>query len=147
MPWGSHAAGRALHVRSVADIERDVVIVACAISAGIHAALTPEHFSEGAGAGIGFLAAAVALAGIVVALTRSATALALAAASATLTGLIVAYAFAITTGVPVLHPEPETIDGLAVATKAIEALGLVAAMHLLLDGRPFAPIQLERKLT
>jgi hypothetical protein len=132
---------------SAADIERDVVIVACAVSAGIHAALTPEHFSEGAGAGIGFLAAAVALAGVVVALTRSAGALALAAASATLTGLIVAYAFAITSGVPVLHPEPETVDGLAVATKAIEALGLVAATHLLLAGRAFAPIQLERKLT
>jgi hypothetical protein len=37
-----------------AAIERDLVIVACAISAGIHAALVPDHLNESAGAGIGF---------------------------------------------------------------------------------------------
>ena len=36
------------------ELERDTVIVACAVSAGIHAALTPEHFDEGFGAGAGF---------------------------------------------------------------------------------------------
>ncbi len=30
-----------------AAIERDLVIVACAISAGIHAALIPDHLAEG----------------------------------------------------------------------------------------------------
>jgi hypothetical protein len=42
----------------LAAIERDALIVACAISAGIHAALTPAHFAEGTGAGLGFAAAA-----------------------------------------------------------------------------------------
>ena len=36
-----------------------------------------------------------------------------------------------TTGLPVLHPEPEPIDGLALLTKAIEAAGLLAASSLL----------------
>ena len=34
-----------------AAIKRDLVIIACAISAGIHAALTPELLAEGAAAG------------------------------------------------------------------------------------------------
>ena len=55
------------------DFERDLVIVASAISARVHAALTPDHFGEGAGAGLGFLVSAVLLAGLVVALTRDAS--------------------------------------------------------------------------
>ena len=47
-----------------AAIERDVLILTCAISAGIHAALVPEHFAEGAGAGGGFVASVVLLAGL-----------------------------------------------------------------------------------
>ena len=46
-------------------------------------------------------------------------------------GLIAAYLFAITTGLPLLHPEVETADGLAVFTKSVEALGLVVALDLL----------------
>ena len=110
----------------------DLVILVCAISAGIHGALSPSHFDEGAGPGLGFAVATVALAGIVVWLTsRPASTLALAAAAATLTGLLASYALAITTGVPVLHPHPETVEGLALATKAIEIVGLLAATSLL----------------
>ena len=29
------------------NLRRDVVILACAVSAGIHGALAPEHFAEG----------------------------------------------------------------------------------------------------
>ena len=46
-------------------------------------------------------------------------------------GLIGSYVLATTTGVPVLHPELEPVDGLALATKAIEAVGLLAAASLL----------------
>jgi hypothetical protein len=46
-------------------------------------------------------------------------------------GLLGSYALATTTGLPVLHPHPEPVDGLALATKAIEALGLLAATSLL----------------
>jgi hypothetical protein len=117
---------------SLAELRGDVVILACAISAGIHGALVPGHFDEGIGAGLGFLAATLALAGLVVWLTwRPASASALAAAALTFAGLLASYALATTTGVPVLHPDPEPVDGLALATKAIEAAGLLAASGLL----------------
>ena len=132
---------------TTADLELDLLIVVCAVSAGIHAALTPEHFGEGAGAGLGFLVSAVLLAGLVVALTRGAGPPALVATILTLAGLIAAYAVAVTSGVPVLHPEIEPVDGLALATKAIEIVGLVAATHLLLCDSPVALHTTERTLT
>jgi hypothetical protein len=111
---------------------RDVVIIACAISAGIHGALVPAHFAEGAGPGIGFVVAAAGLALAALALTLlPASMRALAAAALLLLGLIASYALAITTGLPVLHPHAEPVDGLALATKAIEAAGLLAAWTLL----------------
>lgn len=123
-----------------AAIERDLVIVACAISAGIHAALVPDHLNESVGAGIGFLASAVLLTGLVVVLTRRTSGLvAIAAAGAVLAGLLAAYALAATTGFPLLHPEPESIDGLALTTKAIEVVGLLAALRLIGRDRP-APV-------
>ena len=54
----------------------------------------------------------------------------LAGAAAVLLGLLVSYLLAVTTGVPVLHPQPEPIDGLALATRTIEAVGLAAASLL-----------------
>ena len=117
---------------TLAELRSDLVILACAISAGIHGALVPSHFDEGTGPGLGFAAATMALIGIVVWLTwRPASALALAAAAATFAGLLASYALATTTGVPLLHPHPEPVDGLALATKAIELVGLLAATSLL----------------
>ena len=119
------------------ELRRDLVILACAISAGIHGALVPAHFEEGTGAGLGFVAATVALAAIVVSLTvRPAGVIALAAAAAVLLGLLASYLLAVTTGLPLLHPEPEAVDGLALATKAIEAGGLLAALDLSWRARP-----------
>ena len=121
------------------ELRRDLVIIVCAISAGIHGALTPEHFAEGTGPGIGFAAATVALAAIAVAVTvRPVSTLALTAALGTLVGLVVAYGLAITTGVPLLHPEPEPVDGLALATKAIELAGVLSAWSLV--RRPFVAL-------
>jgi hypothetical protein len=115
-----------------AEVRSDVVILACAVSAGIHGALVPGHFAEGTGPGLGFAAATVALAGLAVWLTwRPANPSALAAAVVTFAGLLAGYALAATTGLPLLHPEPEPVDGLALATKAIEAAGLLAATSLL----------------
>jgi hypothetical protein len=115
-----------------ADLGSDLAVLACAISAGIHGALVPRHAGEGIGPGVGFAAATVALAAIVVWLTwRPASTLALAAAAATLSGLLASYGLAVTTGVPFLHPLPEPVDGLAFATKAIEAIGLLATTSLL----------------
>jgi hypothetical protein len=117
---------------SALELRLDLVVLACAISAGIHAALVSDHFAESVGAGVGFAAATVALAAIVVALTlRPASAVALAGAATVLAGLLAAYGLAITVGVPLLHPDPEPVEGLALVTKAIEAVGLVAAVGLL----------------
>jgi hypothetical protein len=113
------------------ELRRDVVILACAISAGIHGALVPEHFAEGTGAGLGFVVATVALAAFVIAVTLRPSALAMSGAAVLFAGLLASYAFAITTGLPVLHADREPVDGLALATKAIEAAGLLAAWSLI----------------
>jgi hypothetical protein len=112
---------------------RDLVIVACAISAGIHGALVLGHFDEGIGPGAGFLAATVLLAAFATAITLlPASELAVAGAAFVLAGLLASYLLATTTGLLVLHPHPEPVDGLAFATKAIEAGGLLVATALLL---------------
>jgi hypothetical protein len=112
--------------------KRDLLIVTCAVSAGVHAALVPEHLDESAAAGGGFIVATIMLAALAVASTvRPPTRLAAAAAAATFAGLLLAYALAVTSGVPVLMPHPEPVDGLALATKAVELIGLAAALSLL----------------
>jgi hypothetical protein len=118
-----------------AAIERDLVIIACAISAGIHAALIPHHWTEGAAAGTGFAVATVLLAAVAVALTRVASTAALAGATALFGGLLVSYGLAVTTGLPLLHPHPEAVDWRALFTKAIELVGLGAASNLLWERR------------
>ena len=117
-------------------VERDILVAVCAISAGVHAALTPEHLREEASAGTGFLVATFLLAALCVVLTyRPGSRAAVAAAGAVLAGLVAAYALAITTGVPLLHTEPEPADGVGLATKAIELVGLAVAVHLVANGR------------
>ena len=110
----------------------DVVILAGAISAGIHGALAPEHFDEGTGAGAGFVVAAVVLAALALALTlRPTSRVLVGSAAAVFAALIGSYALAVTSGVPVLHPEVEPVNGLALFTKAVEAAGLAVAASLL----------------
>jgi drug/metabolite transporter (DMT)-like permease len=135
---------------SLGHVERDAIIVACAISAGIHAALTPDHFAEGLGAGVGFAAGAALLAVEGVALTRRPDGdVAVLGAALVLAGLIVSYGLAITTGLPVLHPEPEPVTALALFTKGVEGFGLLAATHLLWSGRTTAALypRLKGRLT
>jgi hypothetical protein len=116
----------------VSGLRRDVVILACAVSAGIHGALAPAHFAEGAGAGVGFVASSILLAVLAVGLTvRPESSVLLAGAALVFAGLLASYALATTTGLPLLHPQPEPVDGLALATKAFEAVGLVTALNLL----------------
>jgi hypothetical protein len=130
---------------TVEEVERDLLIVVCAISAGIHGALVREHFAEGTGAGVGFLAATGMLSFLVVALTRGASSRKVVGGTgAVLAGLIASYALATTTGLPSLHPKPEPVGGLALATKAIEAAGFLAALHLIRRGRPAVALTLPR---
>jgi hypothetical protein len=124
------------------NLRRDVVILACAVSAGIHGALAPVHFAEGAGAGLGFVASTVLLAALAVLLTaRPASSLPLAGAAIVFAGLLGSYALATTIGLPLLHPQPEPVDGLALATKAFEVVGLATAVNLLWR-RPAVSLQL-----
>src|SRR4051795_5199195 len=110
---------------------RDLLIVACAVSAGVHAALVPEHLHESTAAGGGFIAATLLLGALCVALSvRRVKRLAFAVAALTFAGLLASYALAVTSGMPVLMPQPEPIDGLALATKAVELVGLFAALAL-----------------
>ena len=63
---------------TAAAFRADALILVCAISAGIHAALAPEHFAEeGIPAGAGFVVSAVLLAALAVVLTVRPTELAL----------------------------------------------------------------------
>lgn len=129
-------------------LAREALVVACAVSAGIHAALTPEHLREEPAAGIGFLVSTVLLAALAVALIlRPAPRAAAAAAAAVLAGLLVTYAFAVTTGVPVLHPDVEPADGLGLATKAVELIGLAAALLLVSPRRVGRLTRLQPKGT
>jgi hypothetical protein len=113
------------------SLRRDVVILACAISAGIHGALAPAHFAEGAGAGAGFVLATILLAALVLDLTlRPTSSFPVAAAAVVFAGLLVGYAAAATTGLPLLHPDSEPVDGLAFVTKGVEAVGLLTARSL-----------------
>ena len=113
-----------------AELEVDVVVLACAVSAGIHGALVPDHFEEGIGPGLGFAVATVVLAALAVRLTGHPSQLALLATVVVFAGLIAAYAVVVATGLPLVHPERETVDGLALFTKAVEAAGLVMAGSL-----------------
>ena len=114
-----------------AGLKRDLLIVTCGVSAGIHGALVPEHLRESVAAGGGFIAATVLLAALVGALTFvSDPRPAAAAAALTLAGLLVSYGLVVWHGLPVLHPETEPVDALALATKAIEAAGLLLATSL-----------------
>lgn len=117
--------------RDVVALARDLLVLACASSAGVHAALTPEHLHERVAAGAGFLVSALVVGSLGVVLTlRPESRLAAHAAAAVLAGLVLAYALAVTTGLPVLHPDPEPVDGLGLATKAVELAGLAAALAL-----------------
>jgi Zn-dependent alcohol dehydrogenase len=103
-------------------MSRDVLILACAVSAGVHAALAPQHAT--------FVPAVIALGVLAVGLARSPAPLLVDGAVVVLGGLIAAYTLAATTGIPVVHPDREPVTSLALATKAIEALGLLAALEL-----------------
>jgi hypothetical protein len=114
------------------DRERTTLIVAAAIAVGVHAGLAPDQFDEWAPLGACFVAAAVVLAGGVAVLAvghdhvrRAAGVLALLFA-----GLVVGYVATRLVALPPLDPDREPFDALGVATTAIEAVGLVAALRL-----------------
>jgi hypothetical protein len=111
---------------------RNVVAACCAASAGVHAALVPEHLDENALLGTGFAVAAVLLFASTLAFCggRAASPLAAPATAVLLVALIGAYALSRTVGLTLIGAEVETVDGIGVATQVVQAVGLVAAIAL-----------------
>jgi hypothetical protein len=108
-----------------------LLVLAGAVSAGVHAGLAPEHLHEWPPLGAAFVAAAAAAALAVVALVlRPASAWPPRTLGALLGGLVVAYALTRLAALPPLDPEREALDLLGVCTSAVEALGVAAALRL-----------------
>jgi hypothetical protein len=76
---------------------------------------------------VGFVASTVLLAALAVVLTRRPSEAAFAATVLVFAGLIGSYVLAVTTGIPGVHPDVDPVGGLALATKAVEAAGLLLA--------------------
>ena len=110
------------------ELRIDVVILACAVSAGIHG---PRRGSlPGRNGSRDRLCRCNGSCRCRSHADAQAAQFAFVAAAAILIGLIASYGLAISTGVPVLHPDVEAVDGLALFTKAVEVIGAVAAASL-----------------
>jgi hypothetical protein len=110
---------------------RDALVVCCAISAGVHAALVPEHLRESVVAGGGFIVATAALVVVTIGLTAWPQSRAVTSFGVlVLLGLVVGYAVASTSGIPILHPDIDPVDTVGLLTKAVELLGLGLALRL-----------------
>ena len=125
-------AADAQPVSSADDFKVRGLIVVCAISAGVHVALIPEHWREARLIAVGFLLAALGLAGCACLLDRHPpSARLVAVAGALLVALIAGYAFTRIAPFAALVGHAEEVDALGLTTKAVElvGLGLVLSIH------------------
>ena len=114
-----------------AKTAKETLLVAAAISVGVHAGLAPSHLHEWAPLGASFVAAAAAGSAAVAALVlRPASPWPSRLLGALLGGLIVAYALTRLVALPPLAPEREPLDAIGVCTVAVEAAGLAVALRL-----------------
>ena len=111
--------------------DAEIVLAACAISAGAHAALVPSHMEHDPRLGLAFVVAVGVLLTVGEAIVLSpGTARAAQAAALVFAALIASYAAATTVGLPLVSVEPEPVDGVALVTKLVESVGLVFALKL-----------------
>jgi hypothetical protein len=111
-------------------MNRTVLLLAGAVSAGVHAGLAPEHLHEWPPLGAAFIAAAAAAALSVAALVlRPASPWPPRVLATLLGGMVVAYALTRLAALPPLDPDREALDLLGVCTCAVEAAGVVAAVR------------------
>lgn len=109
-----------------------VVVGACAVSAGVHGALVPEHLQEAPALGVSFVVASILfLFASAVLVMRSGDQRAAQVTALLLAGLIASWAVSRISGIPVLQPRPESVDGLGLVTKLVEVLGLGFAVWLI----------------
>jgi hypothetical protein len=107
------------------------LIAAGAVGAGVHAAIAPEHLHEWAPLGASFVAVAVVLAAAVAGLALRPEDRRLVAALAALLGAVATgYVATRLAAIPPLDPEREPFDRLGICTSAIEAFGLLLALHI-----------------
>ena len=109
-------------------MNRTLLLLAGAVSAGVHAGLAPEHLHEWPPLGAAFVASAAAAALLVAAIVlRPASLWPPRILGALLGGLVVAYALTRLAALPPLDPEREAVDLVGVCTCAVEAAGFLAA--------------------
>lgn len=107
-----------------------LLALALASSAGVHGALAPTHASAAPLLGALFALSALLLAALTVGVTQAPGAVAFGATALLLAALLVAYVGArFVTLPPLTYSEP--VDLIGVATKLIEAGGLLLALRLL----------------
>jgi hypothetical protein len=112
-------------------LSRNVVLVACAASAGVHAGLVPSHLVENLWLGTAFAASAGLLLALIVSLWRAGDPRRPAApAAAVLAALIVAYSLSRTVGLGPLEEDVERVDAIGLLTQGVQLAGLIAALHL-----------------
>jgi drug/metabolite transporter (DMT)-like permease len=127
------------------DAHRNVVIVACAISAGVHAGLVPEHLREAPPLGVAFVLAAAGLAMTAVLVARRPSDGRPPVLAALLFGALIAgYAASRTTGLPLLNAEHEELDSVGLVTQVVEVAGLVAALLLVHHARGRMPLATQK---
>ena len=116
---------------------RYVVVLICAASAGVHAALVPEHLRESRTLGLAFAlsAGSLALSALVLRQPRHDT-WAPTTAGALLGVTALAYALSQSTGIPWLIPDPERRDVLGLTTSAAEVVAALAATLLITRKEP-----------
>ena len=112
-------------------LARNVVLIACAASTGVHAGLVPSHLDENLWLGVAFAASVGLLLALTVSLARTGDPRRRAApAAAVLAALIVAYSLSRTVGLAPLEEHVEPVDALGLLTQGVQAAGLIAALHL-----------------
>src|SRR5262249_10685563 len=112
-----------------------LLAVAVAFSAGIHAALAPEHLTEMPPLGYAFIGAAIVGAAIAAALiARPHDRRVAALAGLFCLGEIAAGALFVTVPVPGFSGPPEPVEATALVSKAVELVGLALAYPLAIVG-------------
>jgi len=112
-------------------VTTNIVVFACAVSAGVHAGLVPEHLRTEPRLGIAFITAVALLLAVGgTAAVRPWDRRVAAVAALLLAGLIAAYWATRSTGIPLLAPDAEAVDAIGVITTLVEAFGLVSAVAL-----------------
>jgi peptidoglycan/LPS O-acetylase OafA/YrhL len=112
-------------------LARNVVLIACAASAGVHAGLVPSHLVENPWLGIAFAGSVALLLAVIVSLWGAGDARRRSApAAAVLAALIVAYSLSRTVGLAPLEEDVEPVDAIGLLTQGAQLAGLTAALLL-----------------